>query len=104
MVGPAEPLAGLDDLVEHRLDARAARDGAENAADRALLFAQVLDLASELGIAMRRGVHARSLSREGKLDRGVNPDLAAQLHSGEERRLGRLAQWLCELVEPGVGT
>ena len=50
VLGPAEPLAGLDHLVENGLDPRTAGDGAEDAADRALLFAHVLELTSELRV------------------------------------------------------
>ena len=61
VLGPAEPLAGLDDLVQHRLDPRAAGDGAQDAADRALLLAQILDLASELCVVGGHAGHPRSL-------------------------------------------
>ena len=44
VLGPAEPLAGFDHLVENGLDPRTAGDGAEDTADRALLFAHVLEL------------------------------------------------------------
>ena len=50
VLGPAEPLAGFDHLVENGLDPRTAGDGAEDTADRALLFAHVLELASELRV------------------------------------------------------
>jgi hypothetical protein len=36
-----------------------------------LLFAQVLELAGKVGVAMRGGVHARSLSLEGEFDGGL---------------------------------
>jgi hypothetical protein len=45
----AEPPAGLDDLVENRLQSLGAGDCAEDVAERALLLAEVLDLARELG-------------------------------------------------------
>ena len=50
VIGPAEALTGFDHLVEHGLDPSAAGDGAEDSANRALLFAHVLELASELGV------------------------------------------------------
>ena len=51
VIGPAEPLAGFDDLVQDRLDTCAAGDGAKDAADRALLLTEVLQLTSELRAA-----------------------------------------------------
>ena len=50
VIGPAESLAGHHPHVEDRLDPSAAGDGAQDPPDRALLFADVHELASELGI------------------------------------------------------
>jgi hypothetical protein len=70
IVGPAEPLTRLDHLVENRLDPRAPSDGAEDAADRAVPFAQVLELASELSVV---GGHPGHLLSLGPAGRGVSP-------------------------------
>jgi hypothetical protein len=42
----AEPLTGLDDLIENRLDPRAPRDSAKHTADCALLLTEILQLTS----------------------------------------------------------
>ena len=65
VVGPAEPLTGFDHLVEHGLDPRASSDGSEDTADRPLLFAHVLELASELGVVGGHAGHLRSLGPGG---------------------------------------
>src|SRR4029450_3959884 len=60
VIGFAEPLAGLDDFVENRLDSRTSGHGAEDAADCALLLPEILELTSlVLGVMG----HAISLSR-----------------------------------------
>lgn len=61
VVGPAEPLTCFNHLVENGLDSRAAGDGAEDTAARALLFAHVLQLASELGVVRGQAGHLGSL-------------------------------------------
>ena len=61
VVGPAQPLTGLDHLVQNGLDPRAADDRAEDTADRPLLFAHVLELANELGVVERYTGHLGSL-------------------------------------------
>ena len=48
VIGSAESRAGVDHLVENRLQAYGAGDRAKDAADRALLPAHVLELTSEL--------------------------------------------------------
>ena len=63
VVGPAEPLAGVDHLVENGLDSRAAGDGAKDTADCVLLRTEILELTSKLRIAGRLAAHSRSLSR-----------------------------------------
>jgi hypothetical protein len=65
VVGSAEPLTGFYDLVQDGLDPRAADDGAEDTADRALLFAHVVELASELGVVERYTGHLGSLGPGG---------------------------------------
>lgn len=67
VIGLAEPLAGLDHLVENRLDPCATGDGAQNIADRALLFAEVLELASEFCVVGGHAGHLGSLgARRGR--------------------------------------
>src|SRR5262249_33022094 len=51
---PAETRRRLDNLVEHRLQPSAARDGPEDAAADDLLLAQPLKLAGEIARAQRR--------------------------------------------------
>jgi hypothetical protein len=83
VVGPAEPFAGFDHLVENGLNPCAAGDGAEDTADRALLLAQVLELASELVVGGRAG-HLRSLGPG-----GTDIDEAFEKHFGRAQELGR---------------
>ena len=61
VVGPAEPLTGFNHLLENGLDSLATRYGAEDIADRALLFAHVLELASEFGVVRGHAGHLGSL-------------------------------------------
>jgi hypothetical protein len=63
VVGFAESPAGLGNFVEDRLEARAAGDLAEHAADRALLLAHVCKLTGELRFVGNRGFDLRSLRR-----------------------------------------
>ena len=61
VVGLTQPLTGFDYLVEDGLDTGAAGDvRAEDAADRALLFAHVLELAGELGVVRGNPGHPPS--------------------------------------------
>jgi hypothetical protein len=61
VVGSAKVLTSLDHLVENGLNPRAAGDGAEDTADRALPFAHLLELASELDIVGGHTGHLLSL-------------------------------------------
>ena len=63
MVGVAEPSAGFDDLVKHRLQPGGLRHGPENAADRALLLAEILELTSQLRVIPAGNSHLKSLFR-----------------------------------------
>jgi hypothetical protein len=60
-VGLAEPPGRLGHLVEDRLEPRAAGDFPENAADRALLLANVCELTRELGLVGNRSFDLPSL-------------------------------------------
>jgi hypothetical protein len=51
----AETHTRLDHLVEDRLQPRGARDGAQGAADRALLLVRVLEPPDELGLGHDAG-------------------------------------------------
>jgi hypothetical protein len=55
VIGLAESFAGLDHLVEDRLESLRAGDGPKDAADRALLLARVLEPAGELGVVRYPG-------------------------------------------------
>jgi hypothetical protein len=63
LVGVAQPLAGLHHLVENRLQAARAGDGAKDGADRSLLLPHVLELTNELGAVGGDAGHSRSLGR-----------------------------------------
>ena len=63
VLGCAEPRAGVDHLFENRLQAYGASDRAKDAADRALLLAQVLELTSELRAIGGYACHSSSLDR-----------------------------------------
>ena len=65
VIGPAEPLAGFEHLVENGLDPRVVGDSAEDTADRALLLAHVLELASALGVVGGHAGHLPSLKTGG---------------------------------------
>jgi len=54
VIGVAESSAGLDDLVENRLEPRSAGNGAKDAADCLLLRTEVFGLTSKLRVAVGR--------------------------------------------------
>ena len=59
VVGIAEPLGRIDDLVENRLQPFRASHCPEHAAQRALLGPQVLHLACEISSVVGRRPHPR---------------------------------------------
>jgi hypothetical protein len=63
VIGVTEASAGLNDLVEDRLEPGRARNGAKNAADRELLRSKVLDLTNKRRVVVGHSSHARSLGR-----------------------------------------
>jgi hypothetical protein len=63
VVGLAQSPAGLGDLLEDRFQPGAASNSAENAADRALLLAHVLEFLGEVGVVPRNAGHSISLRR-----------------------------------------
>jgi hypothetical protein len=60
LIGPAQPLAGLHDLVEDRSEPRGADDSTKDGADRSLLLAGIFEPPGELGLRHDAG-HAPSL-------------------------------------------
>jgi hypothetical protein len=58
VVSLAESPASLDDLIENRLHPFRTGDRGEDAAERTLLLAKVLDLASELGCVTACSCHS----------------------------------------------
>ena len=63
VVRTAETPGGLHDLIEHGLQARRTGYRTQNAADRALLISELLELAFELLRVSTRGGHGGSLGR-----------------------------------------
>jgi hypothetical protein len=63
VIGDAESSGGFDDLVENRLEASGACNGAKDAADGVLLSSKVRDLTSKLRVVGGHAGHARSLGR-----------------------------------------
>ena len=61
VIGVAEPLGGFDDLVEHRLQPSRTGDGAQDATDRALLLAEILELAGGVMVVAGRAGHGAQL-------------------------------------------
>jgi hypothetical protein len=66
VISIAEPPGGFDDLVQHRLQPGRTSDGAQDATDRTLLLAEILELARSVLVVAGRAGHRAQLRRRNR--------------------------------------